>query len=205
MPNTLFTVPTANGQRASIALEECGIEYDVRTVDLIKGEHRSPEMLELNPIGRMPLLSTGEGDAARNIYGSLAIGNWAAIQAGQLIPSGNAAYDYHHWMGVVMTDLAPAFASNFVLDVLADTPQTWGVGWFTDVIERLLGAIDAQLAENPFVAGDAYTLVDVMLYPAATSSMGRIRDRLPEFSNLDRWAATVGQREAVVRGMAASQ
>ena len=205
MPNMLFTVPTANGQRASIALEECGIEYEVRTIDLLKGEHRSPEMLERNPIGRMPVLSTGEGDLARNIYGSLAIGSWAAIQADRLIPTGDAAYDYHQWMGVVMTDLAPAFASNFILDVLAETPQIWGVGWFTDVLERLLSAIDGQLAENPYVAGDTYTLVDVMLYPAATSSLGRIRDRLPEFANLERWAATIGQREAVVRGMAASQ
>jgi glutathione S-transferase len=54
---TLNTVPTANGQHASIALVECGLEHDIHLVDLMAGERRSSRMLELNPVGRMPVLS----------------------------------------------------------------------------------------------------------------------------------------------------
>ncbi len=85
---TLNTVPTPNGKRASIALEECNLEYDIRIVDLTAGEHRSSEMLALNPVGRMPVLSVRDepGEADRDLYGSLAIATYAAEKAGTLIP-----------------------------------------------------------------------------------------------------------------------
>ena len=76
---TLYTVPTANGQRASVALEECGIDYAVRQIDFAKGEHRSDEVLALNPIGRLPILSDPDDDLV--VYGSLAITRWAAARS----------------------------------------------------------------------------------------------------------------------------
>ncbi len=203
MANTLYTVPTANGQRASIALEECNIAYDVRTVDLFSGEHRSDEMLALNPVGRMPFIAV-EG-RQRPIYGSLAIGTWAAAQAGQLIPAGDAAIDYHHWMGIVMTDIAPACAAQFYLEVLATEPQTWGVNWCIDTLTHLLSVVDRQLADHEYLAGGAYSLVDVMFFPVAATSRARIRDRIPKMPNIDRWQATVAARGAVQRGMAVSR
>lgn len=81
---TLYTVPTANGQRASIALEECGLEFETRTVDLLTGEHRNEAMLALNPFGRMPVL---QYDSGETIYGSMAIGMHAAERTGKLLPS----------------------------------------------------------------------------------------------------------------------
>ena len=92
---TLNTVPTANGQRASIALAECGLEVEIRMVDLMSGEHRSSEMLALNPVGRMPVLSVRDepGEVDRDLYGSLAIATYAADKAGILIPRDETAAD----------------------------------------------------------------------------------------------------------------
>jgi len=143
----LYTVPTANGQRASIALEECGIDYEVRMVDLGAGEHRSEEMLGRNPFGRMPLLEKDDGSY---VYGSMAIGLHAAGKSGRLLPAEAERDAFHHWLGVIMTDLAPAFAWQFYLAVLAPEKFEWGLAFNGDVIRRYHRPPAVQLANADF-------------------------------------------------------
>ncbi len=198
---TLFTVPTANGQRASIALEECELSYDIRAVDLFGGEHRSPEMLALNPFGRMPVLQFADG---RTVYGSMAIGMHAANASGRLLPVESDRDAFMHWIGIVMTDLAPAFAGQFYLGTLAPEKFEWGIDWYSDIIQRFLAGIDAHLADNEYFLPGGYSLVDVLMYPTAATSAARMDAGLEPFPSLARWARAVGAREAVARGMAAS-
>lgn len=199
----LYTVPTANGQRASIALEECGLEYETRMIDLVAGEHRTAEMLAINPIGRMPVL-TGVGDDERRIYGSLAIGQYLAETTGRLRPPDSSLAAYHEWLGIIMTDLAAAFSAQFYLGVLAPQPQAWGIGFYLDVIERILGAIDAHLRDRRYFLDDDYTLVDVIMYPTAASSIPRLERGIEPYPAISAWADRVGARGAVQRGMARS-
>ncbi len=202
---TLFTVPTANGQRASIALEEGGLDYEARVVDLYDGQHRSEEMLRLNPFGRMPVLQiTDSRGAARTIYGSMAIGMYAAETSGRLLPEDTAASDFYHWTGIIMTDLAPALAGQFYLGTLAPEPFTWGEDFYTEIIRRFLHGIDDHLADNEYMLGRVYTLVDVLLYPSAATSVARMPDGLRPYPNIARWAGLLGEREAVVRGIQVS-
>lgn len=203
---TLNTVPTPNGKRASIALEECDLEYAVRKVDLMAGEHRSSEMLAINPVGRMPVLSVRDqpSEKDRDLYGSLAIATYAAEKAGILIPDGESSVDYHQWIGIIMTDLAPAFAAHFYLSVLATEPQEWGVNWYVDVIGHLLSVMDTHLAERKYIVGNAYSLADVMMFPTAAVSVSRLPQGLGAYPNIERWAEQVGQREAVQKGMDSS-
>jgi GST-like protein len=196
----LYTVPTANGQRASIALEECDIEYEARMVDLVAGEHRSEEMLELNPFGRMPVL---EKDDSAVVYGSMAIGLHAAETSNRLLPSDADRDAFNHWLGVIMTDLVPAFAWQFYLGVLAPEKFDWGLQYGRDVIARILAAIDAHLGANDYFLAGGYSLADVLFYPASMSA-SRIGDGLDPYPHIARWAAAVGERDAVRRGMAVS-
>ncbi len=198
---TLFTVPTANGQRASIALEECNVPYETRPVDLFAGEHRSEEMLALNPFGRMPVLQLDDGST---IYGSMAIGMYAANRSGRLLPAEADRDAFMHWIGVVMTDLVPAFAGQFYLGTLAPERFEWGIGWYDDIIQRFLAGIDAHLSGSEYFLPGGYSLVDVLMYPTAATSLARTAEGLEPFPNLERWAGAVGARDAVVRGMAAS-
>lgn len=199
---TLYTVPTANGQRASVALEECGIEYAVRQIDFAKGEHRSDEVLALNPIGRLPILIDPDDDLV--VYGSLAIARWAATISSKLLPPPGREADAEVWAGIIMTDLSPAFASQFHLSVLAPEPHAWGLEYYAEVIHRVLGMIDAHLADNEYFLGDSYSFVDVLMYPSATSSTGRLEGGLEPYPALSAWRDRVGARPAVVRGMEAS-
>lgn len=197
---TFYTVPTANGFRASIALEECGIDYDTRHVDLLQGEHRSDELLALNPFGRLPILKDGEAV----VYGSMAVAMWAANHSGRLLPAKSEQDAFYHWLGIVMTDLAPTFSSHFFLDKLAPEPDEWGVSFHADILQRFLAGIDAHLANTTYFLTD-YSVVDVLMYPSATASAARLPGALEPYPNLARWADGVGQRPAVLRGLAASQ
>lgn len=209
---TLYTVPTANGQRASIALEECGIDYDTRVVDLYDGEHKSEEMLQLNPFGRMPVLKLAIGEVEvegeregmdRTIYGSLAIGMYAAESTGLLLPEDTVKSDFYHWIGIVMTDLVPAFAGQFYLGQLAPEPFEWGTSFYAEIIERFLLGIDEHLATSSYFLGETYTLVDVLFYPTAATSLSRMPGGLGAYENIARWAELLQRRDAVARGMEA--
>ena len=201
MTDTLFTVATANGQRAEIALHECAIEYTPRSVDLYAGEHRGDEMLALNPFGRMPVLRRDDGET---IYGSLAIGLWAAETSGLLLPAESERGQFHQWCGIIMTDLAPAFAAQFYLGTLAPEPDQWGLEWYAEIIQRFLTGIDEHLAEREYFLNSGYSLVDVLMYPTAVTSAARTEAGLEPFPNLRRWADLVGTREALQRVMAAT-
>ena len=200
----LYTVPTANGQRASIALEECGLDYETQMIDLVAGEHRSPDMLALNPVGRMPVLA-GEDPSGSTLrlYGSLAIGQYLADSTRQLRPPDTQLAEYHEWLGVIMTDLAAALSAQFYLGVLAPEPQEWGLAFYLDVIERLLAVIDTHLGGREYFL-DAYSLVDVIMYPTAASSIPRLQGGIEPYPNIERWASRIGERPAVQRGMARS-
>lgn len=195
---TLYTVPTANGQRASIALEECGLEFETRAVDLFTGEHRNEAMLALNPFGRMPVL---QYDSDETIYGSMAIGMHAAEKTGKLMPSEADRDAFHHWNGVIMTDLVPAFAAQFYLGQLAPEKYDWGIEFFADIIQRFLKGIDDHLADRDFFLPCGFTLVDVLMYPTAATSMPRLPDGLAPYPGIARWAEAIGAREAVRSGM----
>lgn len=197
---TLYTVPTANGQRASIALEECGLDYETRAVDLFAGEHRSEAMLALNPFGRMPVL---QYDSGETIYGSMAIGMHAAEQSGRLLSTDADRNAFHHWNGVIMTDLAPAFAAQFYLGQLAPEKFEWGIEFYADIIQRFLRGIDDHLASNEFFLPCGFTLVDVLMYPTAATSIPRLPEGLAPYPGISRWAETVGARDAVRSGMRA--
>lgn len=199
---TLYTVPTANGQRASIALEECGFEYELRHVDFTKGEHRSPEVLAVNPLGRLPVLI--DEAAGLNVYGSLAIVRSAARLAGCLLPRAGAEIAADHWSGILMTDLSPCFASQFHLGVLAPERFEWGLDYYGEVIDRILSLIDRHLADNEYFLAADYSYVDVLMYPTAASSAARLPGGLSAYPAIERWRDTVGARPAVQRGMAAS-
>ncbi len=199
---TLYTVPTANGQRASIALEECGLDYTTRHVDFTKGEHRSPDVLAVNPLGRLPVLV--DESQGLNVYGSLAIVRTVTRLAGHLQPPPGTETAADHWTGVLMTDLSPCFASQFHLGVLAPEPFHWGLDYYAEVIQRILALIDAHLADNDFFLGSEYSYVDVLMYPTAATSAARLPEGLTPYPGIERWRDTVAARPAVQRGMAAS-
>jgi len=203
----LHTTPTANGYKASIMLEEVGLPYRVHAYDLRKGEHQSPAYLALNPVGRLPTLVDDEvrdpltGDPL-SVYGTAAILVYLAEKSGQLLPSSpGPRAKVFEWLGIISSDVGPAYTGQFVFDTIAPQKFEWAIEHYHKLCRRLIATLEARLARAPYLAGTEYSIADVIAYPVAASSMKRFPGSLEGYPNLSRWADELGARPAVQRGM----
>jgi len=200
----LHTTATANGYKASIMLEECGLPYSVHDYDLVKGEHRSAGYLALNPVGRLPCIVDNDADGAAPVvvYGTQAILLYLAEKTGLFLPTAPAARAaVYTWLGIVSSDLAPAYSGQFVFGVLMQEKLPPVIDYYQRLVDRMLAALETQLAASPWLAGDSYTIADMLAYPVAATSARRYPGGLAGYPQLARWAATVAARPAVQRGM----
>ncbi len=198
-----YWVPTANGQRAAILLEETGEQYRLHPVDLMRGEHLAPEYLAVNPVGKTPTLVDAETGVT--VYGTLAIGLYLCDKHGMLLgDSLTTRAAVYHWAGLVASDLGPAFTGQYIFNVMAPERLEFPVRYFDEQVVRLLSALEHRLTETAFLAGEAYSLADALAYPAAATSAARLPEGLQPFPALQRWQHTVAERPAVQRAMALS-
>lgn len=205
----LYTVPTSNGQRASIALEECGLAYRVHLINLPAGDHKKPEFLAINPIGKAPALVDHEGPGGKpiTVYETAAMALYCAEKSGKLIPSDlRARTEVMKWIAVCISDLGPAFSAQYwfsgPLKGLAGESAAALEKHFIAQAVGFLGAVDQHLAANEFLAGKDYSIADAMMYPTSTSSVSRLQPgAIDHLKNLIRWRDAVGARPAVQKGM----
>jgi GST-like protein len=199
----LHTTPTANGYKASIMLEELGLPYRVHDYNLVRGDHLAPGYLALNPVGRMPTIVDDAVDGGPvSVYGTAAILLYLAERSGQLLPRDLARRArVFEWLGIVSSDIAPAYTGQFVFNQLAPEKFPWAIDHYNRLCSRLVAPMEAALGRSPYLAGDAYSIADVIAYPVAAVSMRRFPGSLDAYPNLARWAATIGARPAVQRGM----
>jgi GST-like protein len=200
----LHTVPTANGQRASIMLEEVGLPYTVHVIDFKKQQHLSKEFLAINPCGMAPAIVDRDGPGGRPyaVFETMAIAYYLAEKTGKLMPKDlRARSEVYKWSAVVIADIAAAFSGQFYFKVAAPDKNAYAINLWEGRAKRFLGVLDRVLGDQPFVAGSDYTVADVLAYPTATSSAARLDDNIKEFPNLRRWVDKVGARPAVQRGM----
>lgn len=200
----LHTSATANGYKASIMLEECGLEYRVCNYDLVKRQNLAPGYLAINPVGRIPTIVDHDAPDGRRavVYGTQAVLQYLAEKTGRFLPADpvdRAAV--YTWLGVVASDLAPAYSGQFAFSVLAPERLSWAVDFYDRLVDRMLGALEARLRDCRFLAGGEYTIADIIAYPVAATSAKRYPGSLDAYPGLADWAARVGSRPAVQRGM----
>ncbi len=199
----LHTTSTANGYKASIMLEEVGLAYRVIPYNLVAGEHLTPEYLAMNPVGRVPAIVDHdvEGEPL-SIYGTVAILVYLGEKTHRYLPSEpRRRAKVFEWLGVISSDLGPAFSGQFVFNVLAKEKHPWAIEYYNNLCTRLLGPVELQLGRSRYLAGDDYTIADIIAYPVAATSMKRFPGNLDAHPNIARWAAEVSARPAVQRGM----
>lgn len=199
----LHTVPTANGYKVSIMLEELELPYRCTSYDLIKGENFKPELLAINRVARLPVIVDHEVEGAPlAVYGSAAILQYLAEKTGRLLPrSGRGRAKVLEWLGIISSDISPAFSGQFVFNVVAQEKQPWAIAFYDRLCSRMAQTIEDQLAVTPYLGGDEYSIADILAYPVATVSMKRYPGNLDAHPNIARWAAMLGARPGVQRGM----
>ena len=196
-----YGAATSNGMRARIALEECGLKYNWHPIDLLKGEHKTPQFLALNPNGQIPVIVDNEGPGGKPITltQSSAIMLYCAEKTGKFIPADPArrAAMLESYMSA-STDITPMFGTvNAVLRAKEPHPPT--AEMFKKSLRAYFQVWNDKLANRKFAAGDELTLADFSLYAGYWRTKGALPDCVAGFPNLERWAAEIAARPAIQR------
>jgi GST-like protein len=200
----VYLVPTANGQKVAVLLEELAVPYVTHQIVRTVGDQPSDEYLRHNPMGKYPTLVDKDAPGGPlTVFETLAIALYLIEKTGRLIPTDpKTRAAAHQWAALAASDLTPAMATQYFLTLRAKTDVSEATEWVLSEIDRFLTAIDGRLGEVPYLAGDTYSYADVLTYPLMATSVQRLEGGHTTYSNITRWAETVGARDAVQKGMA---
>ena len=192
---TLYTAPTPNGWKISIALEELGLPYEVRVIDFAANEQKSDWYVKLNPNGRIPTLI----DDGFALFESGAILIYLAEKTGKFLPKDvQGRSRVIQWLMFQMSAVGPMMGqANVFLRYFPEKIQP-AIDRYQREVTRLFGILDLQLANHEYISGD-YSIADMALWPWV-SGYEWSGVSIDEFANLKRWLALVGERPAVQAG-----
>ncbi len=195
----LYTAATPNGHKVSIALEELGLTYSLRVLDLSANEQKEPWFLAINPNGRIPaIVDHDEGDFA--VFESGAILIYLAEKTGRLMPQdAKGRSRVLQWLMFQMGGIGPMMGqANVFFRYFPERIQP-AIDRYQGEVKRLFRVLDGQLARNEYLAGD-YSIADIANWAWVRTHnwSGVAIDELP---NLARWRDQIRARPAVQRGI----
>jgi len=200
----LYAAGTSNGMRARIALEECGLAYELNPVDLAKGEHKTPQFLALNPNGQIPVIVDHEGPGGKplTLSQSTAILMYCAEKSGKFMPrDGAARAAMLEALMVASTDVTPIFGACFGL-MRSKEPHAPSIQVFKDRLRAFFKVWDDKLAKRKYAAGDEVTIADFSLYAGYARMKGVVPELLEGLANVARWAKEMATRPGIQRATA---
>jgi len=200
---TLHTFPSPNGRKASILLEELGLTYRVRRIDLVAGENKHPDFLAVSPITKIPaLVEELPGGRSRRLFGSGAILLHFSERTGRLLPESlDDKAEAMSWFMLGISDLGPTSVDMLRFSVRAPEKIPYAIDLFKGELMRCYGAMDERLGEAEYLA-DGYSIADIACFPFIAAAAVAGGGLLERFANLKRWHDAVAARPAVRRGMA---
>jgi GST-like protein len=207
MQRIFYGWATPNSNRVTVMLEECGLDYAVRGVNIRKREQFAPEILALNPYGKVPILVEDgqDGTPPLVLFESGAILLHLAETQGTLLPhEPRARAEVMAWLMVALTSLGPYTGQAHHWTGLAPEKPAAARDYSLGLVERVYRLLDGRLAAAPFLGGADYSVADVAAYPWVARAAWAERD-LATTPHLARWFERVGARPAVQRGMAQPQ
>ncbi len=200
---TLYAWPTPNAHKISIMLEECGLAYQVKAVDITAGDQFTPEFLALSPNNRMPAItdSNGPDGGTISIFESGAILIYLADKTGKFCPENGAGrYAVLQWLMFQMANLGPVAGNAQHFRDAAPEKVPYAIRRFSDEAGRLYGVMDRRLGDAPYLAGADYSIADMACWPWVRLHRYHGQPWDP-FPNVKRWFDAISERDAVQKGM----
>ena len=206
----LYSLPTPNGVKVSIALEELGLPYEPHLVSFDTNDQMSPEFLSLNPNNKIPAILDPNGPDGKPLalFESGAILLYLADKTGQLMPHDAAArYETIQWLMWQMGGLGPMFGQLGFFHKFAgkDYEDKRPRDRYVAESRRLLGVLDQRLKGRPWVVGDTYTVADIAIWPWVRNLVGFYGAgelvEFGQFKEIERVLAAFVQRPAVAKGL----
>ncbi len=197
----LYTAATPNGHKVSIALEELGLPYTLRVLDLAKGEQKTPAFLAINPNGRIPAIIDHEAGGFA-VFESGAILIYLAEKTGRLIPSDvQGRSRVIQWLMFQMGGVGPMMGqANVFFRYFPEKIQP-AIDRYQGESKRLLTVLDGHLKDHEYLAGD-YSIADIANWAWVRTHRWSGVD-VSDLPHLQRWLDAIRQRPAVQRGIEA--
>ncbi|NKC03049.1 glutathione S-transferase N-terminal domain-containing protein [Brucella haematophila] len=201
-PIELYYWPTPNGVKISIMLEELGVPYEVKYVNIGKGDQFKPDFLKIAPNNRMPAIIDPEGPGGEpiSVFESGAILQYLGRKFGKFYPTDErkrVAVD--EWLMWQMGGLGPMSGQAGHFRLYAPEKVQYGIDRYTNEVNRLYGVLNRQLEGKDYIAGE-YSIAD-MASIGWVNAFKNYEQNLDEFPNLKRWHDTMNARPAVARGL----
>jgi GST-like protein len=199
---TLYGGPTPNARKVAIALEEMELPWRLHLIDILSGDQLTPEFVALNPNNKAPVIVDDDppgGGAPFVLWESGAILWHLAERTGRFLPiEPRARAICHQWLMFQMSGVGPMFGQNAHFSYYAKDKHPYAIARYANEVGRLLRVLDQRLADVPYVAGEAYTIADMAIFPYTQRQADA---RAAEHPNLKRWSDAVAARPAVQRGL----
>ena len=199
----LYYWPTPNGHKISIALEEMGLPYEIKVVNIGAGEQFKPEFLAFSPNNRMPAIIDHDGPNSKpiTVFESGAILLYLAEKTGQLMPKAtNERIAVYEWLMWQMGGFGPMLGQAHHFIYYAPEKVDYAMKRYSVEANRLYGVLDRRLAKTKYVAGEVYSIADIAILPW-TRTYQRQNVTIEDYPHVVAWREELGSREAVVAGM----
>ncbi len=206
----LYSLPTPNGVKVSIMLEETGLPYEPHLVSFDRNDQMSPEFLSLSPNNKIPAILDPNGPDGKplGLFESGAILIYLADKSGKLMPrDARGRYETIVWLMFQMGGIGPMFGQLGFFHKFAgkDYEDKRPRDRYAAESKRLLGVLDRRLAGRAWVMGDDYTIADIAIFPWVRNLIGFYGAGdlvgIADFPNVTRVLETFVARPAVARGL----
>lgn len=200
----LYFWPTPNGLKISILLEELGLPYRPRLIDIGKGEQFAPEFLEISPNNRIPAIVDPDGPDGQPlaIFESGAILQYLGRKYSSFYPTNERKKaDVDQWLFWQVGGLGPMSGQCFHFRKYAPEKVPYGIERYTKEVTRLFGVMERRFKDREYLAGD-YSIADIACFPWVRQWEGLAQD-LAAFPHVATWLKRIDARPAVKRGLMA--
>ena len=199
----LYYWTTPNGHKITIYLEEVGLPYTLKPIDISKGQQFDPAFLAISPNNRIPAIvdhAPADGGAPLPVFESGAILLYLADKTGRLIPHDpRTRWECIQWLFWQMAGLGPMAGQNHHFGLYAPEKLPYAIDRYQRETGRLYAVLNKRLAGREFICGE-YSIADIACYPWVLPE--RQAQNIDDFPELKRWKAAIAARPAVVRAYA---
>jgi len=203
----LYYWTTPNGHKITMFLEETGLPYTVRPVNISAGEQFEPAFLAISPNNKIPAIvddAPADGGAPLSVFESGAILQYLAEKTGRFLPTDlRARIEVVEWLFWQMGGLGPMLGQNHHFVQYAPEPLPYAIERYVKEAERLYGVLNKRLAVRQFIAGE-YSIADMACYPWIVPHR-RQRVDIETYPNVKRWFETIEARPATQRAYAIAE
>lgn len=194
--------PTPNGHKITLFLEEAELPYEIKPVNIGKGDQFKPDFLAISPNNRMPAIvdtAPADGGEPLSVFESGAILQYLAQKTGRFLPTETRErFKVLQWLFWQVGGLGPMLGQNHHFSRYAPQKIPYAIDRYVNETRRLYGVLDKQLAGRAFIAGKDYTIADMACYPWIVPHEAQGMS-LDDFPHLKAWFHAIRERPATLK------